>query len=495
MSLGAAMVSMDGTIVLIAQPALQSDLGASLTQVQWVTTGYLLAVGTFLVIAGSIGDRIGYRYTFLGGVVGFAVTSGLMAGVHDIRWLIGLRVVQGLCGAFLQPATMGLLRAVFADDGLDMPIAIRSGAIGMSTAAGPVIGGLLVEHASWRAVFLINLPLGAITVVLALIALRGRPAARDAKPATGRFDLAGALLLAVLMFTLFYGVTVVSAHGILDVRGIALIVAVVVLGWLFARREKRATAPVLPPALFTSRNLAVGMFLVVCLAFAMIGTLFLATYYVQNLLGLDPVRGGILVLPLTITMIVAAPLSGIVLRKVGSRVLVGAGFCLVAVAVFGLSRIGANTGTGYLSLLLFVLGLGLAPTLVTTTKIIVANVPRSDGGLAGGLHQTGMQVGSGIGVGVLGTLLATRSDHLLHAALGPVTDATPRPGYLVEAFSDATVGRHHPIPGMPAALAATWDSVSRSVFLSAMSDALVAAVVVAVLGAAASVLVRHRDRR
>ncbi|MEU4655533.1 MFS transporter [Streptomyces sp. NPDC023723] len=497
-TMGTTMVSLDGTIVLLAQPALQADLNASLVQVQWVTAAYVLAVGALLIVSGGIGDRIGNRLTFLIGVTGFAVSSGLIAAAHDAGWLIGLRVLQGVSGAVLQPSTMGLLRESFPEDRLDMPIAVRSASIGISTAAGPVIGGLLVEHVSWRAAFLINIPLGLLTVALGAWVWRGRPARRPAPAARRSFDVPGALILGLLLCALFLDVSAIAARGVTDGRSVALTVATTVLAWLFVRRERRAVDPLVPPTLLASPPLWAGFVLVISLAFTMIGTLFVVSYYVQNHLGLHPVEGGVHVLPLTGTLIVAAPLSGIAMRKVGARAVVCAGLAVTAGAVYGLSRIGTQPGSTHLGLLLFALGLGLAPALAGSTKMIVSQVPVPLGGLAGGLHQTGMQIGSGIGIATMGTMLGSRAEDLLRTALrqAGADDADPR--FVRQALDEVSVGLHQPLAHMPAGLRGTWEGLSRSIFMDAMSYALLAGVIATCVGLAVtapSLLTELRDRK
>lgn len=497
-TLGTTMVSLDGTIVLLAQPVLQADLGASLEQVQWVTAAYVLAVGSLLIVSGGIGDRIGNRWTFLIGVTGFAVLSGLIASVHDIRWLIGLRVLQGLSGAVLQPSTMGLLRDSFPDDRLDMPLAVRSASIGISTAAGPVVGGLLVEHVSWRAAFLINIPMGVITLALGAWVWRGRPAQRPAAAARRGFDVPGALVLGTLLFTVFFAVSAVTAHGVAHARSAALIAAAAALAWMFVVRERRAADPLMPPALLRSPSLWAGFLLVISLAFTMIGTLFVISYYVQNQLGLRPVEGGVHVLPLTGTLIVAAPLSGIAMRRVGARAVVCAGLVVTAGAVYGLSRLGTHPGSLELSLLLFALGLGLAPALAGSTKVIVSQVPAPLGGLAGGLHQTGMQIGSGIGIAAMGTMLGSRAEDLLKKSLHRAGADGADPSFVRQALSDVSVGLHRPLAHTPASLRGTWEGLSRTIFMDAMSYALLAGVVAALAGVAVTLpgaVAERRSRR
>jgi EmrB/QacA subfamily drug resistance transporter len=498
-ALGTMMVSLDGTVVLLAQPALTEDLDASLAQVQWVTNAYLLAVGSLLIISGGVGDRIGNRRTFVIGVIGFAVTSGLIASVQDVYWLIGLRVLQGISGAILQPATLGMLRETFPDNRLDMPIAVRSAAIGVSTAAGPVVGGLLVEHAGWRAVFLINVPLGLMTLAIGGLVWRGRGTGAVRPPRFTGFDFLGAAVLAILLFVVFFGVSTITHNGVLDPLSAVQLIAMIMLGWLFIRIEKWARAPLVPLVLLRSPTLGIALLLVVCLSFAMIGTLFVVSYYALNQLGLDPVAGGIHVLPLTATLIVAAPLSGVAMRHVGARTMVGGGLLLTALSVYGLSRMGAAASSAELSLLLFGLGLGLSPALIGSTKIVLSSVPPGWGGLAGGLHQTAMQIGSGIGIAVMGTMLGSRAEQLLRVTLARSGYADPGASFAVQALADVSVGLHRPIAAMPAQLAVTWDALSTSIFMDAMSYALLAGVLAALLGVIGTLLsadgVRARLRR
>ncbi|MFD5342646.1 MFS transporter, partial [Streptomyces anulatus] len=171
-AIGVMMVALDGTIVAIANPAIQRDLGASLADVQWITNGYLLALAVALITAGKLGDRFGHRQTFLIGIAGFALASGAIGLSSEISLVILFRVLQGLFGALLMPAALGLLRATFPAEKLNMAIGIWGMVIGASTAGGPIVGGLLVEHVSWQSVFFINVPVGVVALVFGLVILK-----------------------------------------------------------------------------------------------------------------------------------------------------------------------------------------------------------------------------------------------------------------------------------------------------------------------------------
>ncbi len=180
-AIGVMMVALDGTIVAIANPAIQEDLGASLADVQWITNGYLLALAVALITAGKLGDRFGHRQTFLIGGTGFAAASGAIGLSHSIALVIGFRVVQGLFGALLMPAALGLLRATFPAEKLNMAIGLWGMVVGASTAGGPILGGVLVQHVSWESVFFINVPVGVVSLVFGLLVSEGLP--RGERPA------------------------------------------------------------------------------------------------------------------------------------------------------------------------------------------------------------------------------------------------------------------------------------------------------------------------
>jgi MFS family permease len=201
-ALGVMMVALDSTIVAVANPAIQSHLGASLADIQWVTNGYLLALAVTLITIGKIGDRFGHKKVFLTGIVGFAATSAAVGLSGDIAGSIGLiiafRVLQGVFGAMLQPTALALLRETFPAEKLNGAIGIWGGVIGASTAAGPIVGGLLVQHINWEACFYINVPVGIIALVFGLLVLRETPPS----PAARSFDIPGIALLSGFLFLL-----------------------------------------------------------------------------------------------------------------------------------------------------------------------------------------------------------------------------------------------------------------------------------------------------
>ncbi|MEV5593332.1 MFS transporter [Streptomyces sp. NPDC052496] len=406
---GAVIVALDGTVLTVAQPTLQRDLGASFVQVQWAGTGSLIAVAGLLVFAGRLGDRYGHRRLFATGVLGFAVTSAAIGMATDIGWVIGLRVAQGVSGALLQPATLGMLRAVWPPDRLGTPLAIRTSAIGLAAAAGPVLGGALVEHLGWRAVFFLNVApaLGACALALAV-----RPPAPEAVEDDSRnlstpvrLDLPGACLLAAALSGLVHTLVGLPESGWTPATTLGLMAAVVA-GAAFVRHESRTADPLIPPGVLRAPGVTPALGVLVSASAAMFGALFLCTYYLQEVLALDPFRSGLETLPLAVTMVLGAPASAVLMRRLGPRRTTLYGAALVAGGVLLMSRLGPASGTVAIGSCFLLLGAGFGTVMVTATAAVVRQAPAHTAGVAGGLQQTAMNIGPTLGVAAA-TMLMT----------------------------------------------------------------------------------------
>ncbi|MCX5378513.1 MFS transporter [Streptomyces sp. NBC_00091] len=478
-AIGVMVVTLDGTIVAVANPAIQKDLGASLAEVQWITNGYLLALAVSLITAGKLGDRFGHRQTFLIGIAGFALSSaaiGLSTGVGSV---IGFRVAQGLFGALLMPAALGLLRATFPAEKLNMAIGIWGMVIGASTAAGPIVGGLLVEHVSWQSVFFVNVPVGAVALLFGLFILLDH----RAENAPRSFDLVGIVLLSAAMFSLVWALIKAAEWGWGDTRTLLFLGASVLCFALFAVWETKVSEPLIPLGLFRSLPLSAGTVLMVLMAFAFMGGLFFVTFYLQNVHGMSPVDSGLRLLPLTGMMIIGSPLAGAAITKIGPRIPLVAGMVATAAACFGMARLTPDTGTLTMSLWFALLGLGLAPVMVGATEVIVGNAPLELSGVAGGLQQAAMQVGGSLGTAVLGAVMAAKvsdtfGDNWQGAGLPPLT-----PEQLDEVEKGVQVGIAPVPPGAPEQVARTISTVAHDTFVSGMNTAFTCAGVVAVLAA------------
>ncbi|MFG2812588.1 MFS transporter [Streptomyces sp. NPDC048410] len=388
---GAVLVALDGTVLTVAQPSLQRSLGASFTEVQWTSTAYLVAVASLLVFAGRLGDRYGQRRMFALGMLGFGAASAGIALAPDIGWVIGLRVAQGVCGALLQPATLGMLRLAYPPDRLAMPLAVRTSAIGLAAAAGPLLGGALVSGPGWRAVFLLGV-VPALLFGAAALAGGGR-----VKGAAGpALDLPGALLLALTLACLVHGLVASGA-----VRAAGLVVAVLA-GVAFVRRERRAADPLLPPGVIGSAPVAAALGVLVAVSAALFGTLFVETYVLQRDLGLDPFQSALRSVPLAVMMVASAPWCPVLLRRVGARWTVGAATALLALGGLVLSR---ATGTVALGCGFALLGAGFGTVMVAATHVVVRQAEVTVAGVAGGLQQTALNIGPVLGVAAATALM------------------------------------------------------------------------------------------
>lgn len=488
-AVGVMMVALDGTIVAIANPAIGKDLGASLSELQWITNAYFLALAVSLITAGKLGDRFGHRQTFLIGVTGFAAASGAIGLSDSIAMVIIFRVFQGLFGALLMPAALGLLRATFPAEKLNMAIGIWGMVIGASTAGGPILGGVLVEHVNWQSVFFINVPVGVLALVLGVLILLDH----RAENAPRSFDILGIVLLSASMFFLVWALIKAPEWG-WGSSTTWLFVAVSVVGFaLFAFWETKVKEPLIPLAMFRSVPLSAGVVLMVLMAIAFMGGLFFVTFYLQNVHGMSPIDAGLHLLPLTGMMIVASPLAGAMITKVGPRVPLAGGMAFTAVAMFGMSTLETDTGSLAMSIWFALLGLGLAPVMVGATEVIVGNAPMELSGVAGGLQQAAMQIGGSLGTAVLGAVMASKVDSDLPGNWADAGLPALTPEQLGHASEAVQVGAAPVAEGTPAPVAAKIADVAHDTFISGMSLASLVAAGVATVAVFVAFLTKRGD--
>jgi EmrB/QacA subfamily drug resistance transporter len=490
-ALGVMMVGLDGTIVAVANPAIQSDLHASLADIQWVSNAYLLALAVSLITIGKVGDRFGHKKVFLTGITGFALSSaaiGLSGTIaSSITLVIAFRALQGVFGAMLQPTALAILRNTFPAEKLNGAIGIWGAVIGASTAAGPIVGGLLVQHISWESCFYVNVPVGVIALIMSLLVVRETPSS----PAASSFDIPGIVTLSGALFLLIWGLIKGPDYGWGSARTLAFLGAAVLMGLLFVIRESRARQPLLPLRLFRSASLSAGVVLVVLLMFALFGAMFFMTFYLENVHGLDPVAAGVHLLPMTAMLIVGAPLSGALITKLGPRLPMVAGMAMAAAAMYGLSRLGATSSPDDTIVWFVLLGLGLSPVMVGATEVIVGNAPVELAGVASGLQSTAMQLGGTLGTAVLGAVMSATISSLLparwHAAHLPALS----PAQLDQVKSAASVGAAPVTSHTPPQLASEVTRISHAAFAAGMHNAFLVAAAVALAGALIALITRR----
>jgi EmrB/QacA subfamily drug resistance transporter len=403
LSLGLMMVLLDTSIVSVANPTIGRDLDGSLAELQWVTSAFLLAIATGLVPGGKLGDRYGRRRLFLCGAACFALTSAGCGLSTSMGMLIGFRVAQGLSAAAMMPQTLSTLRATFPPQRFQLAVGIYVATSSVAIASGPIAGGVLVQDVGWRSIFLINVILGAAVVATGRTFV---PETKDAR--TGALDTLGAVLLAAALLCLLWAIVNSGGdHPWGSGYTLAFLAASVVLlgGW--ATRMARAAAPLLPLSLFRSAGFDAGIAVVTAVGFTMYGTLFYLMLYLQRVQSHSPISAGAELLPLTVLSGVAAPVGGLLARRIPLRLLLAGGLLLIGGGALGLTTIGPHTGIGSLWPWYALIGVGIGSALTGGSQAIVGSVPPHRAGVATGIQQTSLNVGGALATAVLGSVMVS----------------------------------------------------------------------------------------
>jgi EmrB/QacA subfamily drug resistance transporter len=403
--LGTAVVFLDGTVVNVALPAISDDLGTGLAEQQWIVEAYLLTLGSLLLVGGSLGDLLGRRKIFTVGLVGFGVTSLLCAAAPSPEVLIAMRALQGAAGALLVPASLALITSVF-------PPAERGAAIGTWTAwagiamvAGPFGGGLLVDNASWRWIFAINLPFVLATIAILRSAV---PESVD-EQSPHQIDYLGALLVALGLAGPVFALIEQPTYGFGDPLVWVPLVAGVVLLVLFVLQERRCDHPMLPLVIFRSRNFAVGNVTTLLVYAGLGGATFFVAIYLQQVAGYSAVEAGLTLLPITVIMFTLSRRWGALSDRIGPRLLMGLGPIVGGVGLIGMGRIGAEVGywTDLLPAVI-VFGLGLSMTVAPLTNTVLGAVPQHHAGVASGANNAISRVAGLLAIAAVGAIVAAQ---------------------------------------------------------------------------------------
>jgi EmrB/QacA subfamily drug resistance transporter len=396
--LGSAMAAIDATVVGIALPAIGREFGASLADLQWVVTAYTLTLAGLLLVAGALGDRYGRKRVFQIGVIWFAIASGLCGLAPNAPVLIGARALQGVGAALLTPGSLAIIEASFHPDDRGKAIGAWSGFGGVGIAIGPFLGGWLIQAASWRLIFAINLPIAALVV---LVTGRHVPESRDLAE-TGRVDISGGVLVTLGLIGLTYGLIDGPAGGWDRPAPLASVVAGVILLVAFVLRERRARTPVLPLSLFSSLQFTSANIVTFAVYAALGGALFLLPIQLIQVSGYTALEAGISLLPVTVIMLLLSSRSGALAAKIGPRLQMTVGPLVIAAGLALFARIG-HSGD-YLTEVLpavLVFGFGLAINVAPLTSTVLAAAPAENAGAASAINNDVARAGSLIAVAVL----------------------------------------------------------------------------------------------
>lgn len=395
------MVFLDATVVNVALPAIGRDFDSTVSELQWVLNGYLLALASLILLGGSLGDRYGRRRVFVIGAVWFTAASVLCAAAPSSEALIAGRVLLGIGGALLAPGSLAILEASFASEDRSRAIGIWSGFAGVSTAIGPPLGGWLIDAVSWRAVFLLNLPLGIAVVALAM---REIPETRD-EGLSGRPDGPGAALAALALGGISWALIEGPGRGFSSPAVVTALALGVLAGGLFLRRESRAAEPMLPLELFRSRTFSAANMITFVVYAAFGGVLVLLTVLLQTGLGYSPLEAGFASLPITILMLLFSARSGSLAQRIGPRPQLTLGPIVIAASLLAMSRLDADSTylTGVLPCVIL-LAVGLVIVVAPVTASTLAAAPPNRAGVASAVSNAVARTGQLFAIALLPAL-------------------------------------------------------------------------------------------
>jgi EmrB/QacA subfamily drug resistance transporter len=475
---GVFMVYLDSTVVNVALPRIQTDLGGGLTQLQWVVDVYALAFASLLLTAGVAGDVLGRRRVFLFGLAGFTAASVLCALSSSIGTLLVARGLQGAAGAGLIPISLALITQLYTDPARRAKaIGVWAGIGGLALAAGPVIGGALLDRYGWQSIFWVNVPLGLV----AFAALTRLLPANQAR-VEQNLDPLGQCLLVIAVGLLAFALIEGNTRGWSSPVIVACFAAAVIASVLFLWWQGRTRQPLLPLGFFRSPIFAAACAVNFLGLFGLFGAIFLMTLYLQTINGLSPIQTGIRFLALTAAIMVASALAPAVARRFGVRGTVVAGSLLTVAGCLGLTRLQVDSGFGAYAWALVLLGMGVSLCGAPATIALLASVPPGRAGTASGVSNTFRQIGGVFGVALAGAVVLRH----LRTSLAPTVAALPVTPAVKQSLLDA-IGRGDlsQRAGLPPALrAATLDRVAAE-FVNGMHYAFL----VAALGGLLSALV------
>ena len=413
--LGTAIVFLDGTVVNVALPALQEDLGASLAAQQWVVESFLLTLSSLLLVGGSLDDLFDRRTVFAWGVGAFGVTSVLCAVAPTVEFLIAARALQGAAGALLVPSTLALIVATFPPEERGGAIGSWTAWAGISTVLGPLGGGILIDNASWRWIFAINVIPVAITLWLVL-----REVPRTEEPLEGgRVDFLGGVLCALGLGGTIFALIEQPRLGWNDPLVVATFVGGLACLALLIAHERRTPAPMLPLDLFRSRNFSIGNLTTLLMYAGLGGMLFLLGIYVQQVAGYSALEAGATFLPVTALMFVLSRRFGALADRIGPRIFMGAGPVIAGIGILLFMRVDADAD--YLTQILppiTVFGIGLSLTVAPLTAAVLAAVDDRHSGVASGINNAISRVAGLLAIAVLGTFVSAQFNSSLDKELG-----------------------------------------------------------------------------
>jgi EmrB/QacA subfamily drug resistance transporter len=420
--IGLFMILLDGTIVNIAIPDIMTSFKTSFSAVEWVMNSYLLVFAVLLITTGRFGDLYGRKLLFIAGAALFTVASLACGLAPGVGWLIGFRAVQGLGGSMMMPNTLSIISNVFRPEERGKAMGFWGGVSGFALAIGPSLGGVLVQASSWRWIFFINVPIG---VLLLIAALRYVPESTD-PTSVKQIDYPGVALLTASMFCLTFALIEGQSYG--WTSGLILgLFAVVVVGMVaFVLVQQRQRQPLMELGLFKIRTFTVTNLIGLLLSFGMMGVFFLLPVFLQSVLGYSAIKAGLVITPLAAIVIVSSPTSGMLSDRLGSKWLMFAGMFITAVGFYLTRRVMVTDGSWNSMVFPFIVsGFGIGMVMPPMTSAVMGAVPPERAGQASGVISSFRQIGSVLGIAVMGAVLQNRAVTYIQQGVAARLDAAP----------------------------------------------------------------------
>jgi EmrB/QacA subfamily drug resistance transporter len=407
---GLFMIMLDNTVVNVALPAIEKDLKISISQLEWVVTAYALVFAALLITGGKLADLLGRRKIFVVGLAVFTLSSLACGLAPSASFLIGARAVQGVGAALMNPATLSIITATFPPKQRGQAIGIWAGVSALALAIGPLAGGLIVDNIGWNWIFFVNVPVGALGIVVSQFFI---DESRDTSHEQS-VDVPGLLTSGGGLFALSYALIEGNNRGWGSAEILGLFAAAAVLLTAFVVLESRQRLPMLDLSLFRIPSFVGANLVALLVSLGMFGVFFFVSLYVQNILGYSPTQAGAIFLPMTLLIILIAPIAGKASDRIGGRWLMGGGMAILGVSLLLYQRVGLHSDFWTLLPAMVLGGIGMAMTMSPMTSTAMGSVPVDKAGVGSGVLNSFRQVGGSFGIAVMGAILAS----YLHARPG-----------------------------------------------------------------------------
>jgi EmrB/QacA subfamily drug resistance transporter len=489
MSFALFMIMLDNTVVNVALPSIQKSLDASLSGLEWTINAYTLTFAVLLVTGGRLGDIFGRRLAFMVGVALFSISSATAGLAPSAGALVASRAVQGVGAALMMPATLSIITNAFPAHERGKAIGTWAGVSALALAIGPVVGGVLTEHVSWRAIFFLNIPVAATAILVTLAAARE---SRD--PTVPRtVDFAGVATLTLGVGALVLALVEGNAWGWSSARILALFATAVVGIAAFAFTELKARNPMIEFRFFRSQTFLATNGIAFAVTFAMLSMFFFMALYMQNILGFSPLEAGVRFLPSTVVIMFVAPIAGRLTDRIGPKLPIAVGLTLASGALYWQSLLNVNTGYGHLLPGFIVMGVGIALVMSPMSTAAMNSVDETKAGGASGILSMSRMVGGTFGVAAVGALFQSISDSRLESRLADLPLTAQQKTWFMDNLGSGAVGSH--LQQLPSGTAERVDQALHDTFITSLSASMKLSAAVAAVGVVIALLFVERVQR